>query len=207
MLTRKVQDLINDSIVGRKLTQTPAPSYGGQKSAADELSSTAKNTSTSNKNDEKYKAQTAAGYEILKKRQNSGANSIGTSTGSSTSNPYSALYTGNNFLDWYKTHYGSDYIDGQGYSRTQQMSDLDWEIGQTLHNSLRAEEELAKNYAQDRKDYEKMFSTQQSAAQAAYDNHLQSLEEAYGLSADRLNEDRSSARQEASIMRDKLSCI
>ena len=49
-------------------------------------------------------------------------------------NQYDALYKGNSFKDWYKTHYGTNYT-GQSYSRPEEMNDLDWDIGRALYDA------------------------------------------------------------------------
>lgn len=117
-------------------------------------------------------------------------------------NQYDALYSGNSFSDWYKTHYGNDY-SGQNFFRPNQMNDLDWDIGQSLYNAYRNEQELANEYNQKLNNYKNIYNTQQSAAEKAYNNYLQNIENAYKASADNLYSDRSSSKQAASIMLDK----
>ena len=64
------------------------------------------------------------------------AGALGGTQGNPTNNTnqYDALYTGNSFKDWYKTHYGSNYT-GQNYSRPEEMNDLDWDIGRALYDA------------------------------------------------------------------------
>lgn len=117
-------------------------------------------------------------------------------------NQYDALYTGNSFKDWYKTHYGSNYT-GQSYSRPEGMNDLDWDIGRALYDAYQREQALTDDYNKKTSYYKQMYNSQQNAAEAAYNNYLQDIEEAYKASVDSLNDDRNSSRQAASIMLDK----
>lgn len=117
-------------------------------------------------------------------------------------NQYDALYTGNSFKDWYKTHYGTNYT-GQSYSRPEEMNDLDWDIGRALYDAYQREQALTDDYNKKTSYYKQMYNSQQNAAEAAYNNYLQDIEEAYKASVDSLNDNRNSSRQAASIMLDK----
>ena len=117
-------------------------------------------------------------------------------------NQYDALYTGNSFKDWYKTHYGTNYT-GQSYSRPEEMNDLDWDIGRALYDAYQREQALTDDYNKKTSYYKQMYNSQQNAAEAAYNNYLQDIEEAYKASVDSLNDDRNSSQQAASIMLDK----
>lgn len=117
-------------------------------------------------------------------------------------NQYDALYTGNSFKDWYKTHYGTNYT-GQSYSRPEGMNDLDWDIGRALYDAYQREQALTDDYNKKTSYYKQMYNSQQNAAEAAYNNYLQDIEEAYKASVDSLNDDRNSSQQAASIMLDK----
>lgn len=132
------------------------------------------------------------------------AGALGGTQGNPTNNTnqYDALYTGNSFKDWYKTHYGSNYT-GQNYSRPEEMNDLDWDIGRALYDAYQREQALTDDYNKKTSYYKQMYNSQQSAAEAAYNNYLQDIEEAYKASVDSLNDDRNSSQQAASIMLDK----
>ena len=119
-----------------------------------------------------------------------------------SANKYDALYTGNSFKDWYKTHYGSNYT-GQSYSRPEGMNDLDWDIGRTLYDAYQREQALTDDYNKKTNYYKQMYNSQQSAAEEAYNNYLQNIEQAYKASVGSLDNDRSSSQQAASIMLDK----
>lgn len=132
------------------------------------------------------------------------AGALGGTQGNPTNNTnqYDALYTGNSFKDWYKTHYGSNYT-GQNYSRPEEMNDLDWDIGRALYDAYQREQALTDDYNKKTSYYKQMYNSQQNAAEAAYNNYLQDIEEAYKASVDSLNDDRNSSQQAASIMLDK----
>lgn len=132
------------------------------------------------------------------------AGALGGTQGNPTNNTnqYDALYTGNSFKDWYKTHYGSNYT-GQSYSRPEEMNDLDWDIGRALYDAYQREQALTDDYNKKTSYYKQMYNSQQNAAEAAYNNYLQDIEEAYKASVDSLNDNRNSSRQAASIMLDK----
>ena len=46
---------------------------------------------------------------------------------------YGNSYSGNSFLEWWKTHYGTDYDGKNGISKTDSMTEEDFAIGQQLY--------------------------------------------------------------------------
>ena len=59
---------------------------------------------------------------------------------------YGNSYSGNNFLEWWKTHYGTDYDGTSGISKTASMTDEDYAIGQQLYANYQEEQRLTNEY-------------------------------------------------------------
>ena len=110
-------------------------------------------------------------------------------TGVSTENPvetggneFGAKYQDNDFLEWYKANYGADYDPSQGFSRGQDMSDVDWAIGSNLYNSYLTGQNLENSYNSSKNE----------------------LEQNYGQSVEALDKSKRNSQQAASITLDKL---
>lgn len=110
-------------------------------------------------------------------------------TGGSTEEPvetggneFGAKYQGNDFLEWYKANYGADYDPSQGFSRGQDMSDVDWAIGSNLYNSYLTGQNLENSYNSSKNE----------------------LEQNYGQSVEALDKSKRNSQQAASITLDKL---
>lgn len=98
------------------------------------------------------------------------------------SNEFGAKYQGNDFLEWYKANYGTDYDPSQGFSRGQGMSDVDWAIGSNLYNSYLTGQNLENSYNSSKNE----------------------LEQNYGQSVEALDKSKRNSQQAASITLDKL---
>ena len=98
------------------------------------------------------------------------------------SNEFGAKYQGNDFLEWYKANYGTDYDPSQGFSRGQGMSDVDWAIGNSLYGTYLTGQTLDK--------YHNLGKEQ--------------VEQNYGQSIESLDTSRRNSQQAASITLDKL---
>ena len=59
---------------------------------------------------------------------------------------YGNSYSGNDFLEWWKTHYGTDYDGKSGIVKTEGMTDEDVAIGKSLLNSYNEQQLLTKQY-------------------------------------------------------------
>ena len=95
---------------------------------------------------------------------------------------FSAKYQGNDFREWYKANYGSDYDPAKGFARTEGMSDVDWAIGSNLYNSFLTGSNL----------------------ENSYNNSVNELKKNYGQSIQSLNTSKRNSQQTASITLDKL---
>lgn len=98
------------------------------------------------------------------------------------SNEFGAKYQGNDFLEWYKANYGTDYDPSQGFSRGQGMSDVDWAIGNSLYGTYLTGQTLDKYYNLGKEQ----------------------VEQNYGQSIESLDTSRRNSQQAASITLDKL---
>ena len=108
-----------------------------------------------------------------------GTGGAATATGS---NEFGAKYHSNDFLEWYKANYGTDYDPSQGFSRGQGMSDVDWAIGSNLYNSYLTGQNLENSYNSSKNE----------------------LEQNYGQSVEALDKSKRNSQQAASITLDKL---
>lgn len=70
----------------------------------------------------------------------------GSTTGTAPSNRFSAKYQGTDFLEWYKANYGQDYDPSTILSRRNEMSDVDWDIGNSLYDTYRKDQQRRIDY-------------------------------------------------------------
>lgn len=102
---------------------------------------------------------------------------------------YGSSYQGNNFLEWWKHHYGTDY-DGSSITKTGSMTDEDVAIGRSLLNSYNQQQQLTNQYNQNVEtetnkynslieSSDKSYDSQIAGAQSEYDRNAQLLLENY----------------------------
>lgn len=70
----------------------------------------------------------------------------GSTTDTAQSNRFSAKYQGTDFLEWYKANYGQDYDPSTILSRRNGMSDVDWDIGNSLYDTYRKDQQRRIDY-------------------------------------------------------------
>lgn len=70
----------------------------------------------------------------------------GSTTDTAPSNRFSAKYQGTDFLEWYKANYGQDYEPSTILSRRNGMSDVDWDIGNSLYDTYRKDQQRKSDY-------------------------------------------------------------
>lgn len=70
----------------------------------------------------------------------------GSTTDTAPSNRFSAKYQGTDFLEWYKANYGQDYAPSTILSRRNGMSDVDWDIGNSLYDTYRKDQQRRIDY-------------------------------------------------------------
>lgn len=123
-------------------------------------------------------------------------------------------YEGEDFLEWYKTHYGKDY-DGSALNRSDGMQDQDWEIGNALYGTYKdrlAREEqynndktlLEKGYGDAQSVADKTYNTQKDSLVGEYNKNQAELLKNYQSSASSLEKSKNQSLQSASITYDKL---
>lgn len=137
------------------------------------------------------------------------------STGNTASNQFSATYQGTDFLEWYKANYGTDYDPSYGFARKNGMSDVDWDIGNSLYDSYRIGEQRKSEYDSSVSGVKGYYDTQMGIAKTNRDystdeatkraeSSLSQYEQYYNLSKDALDKSRRQSQQNASITLDKL---
>lgn len=95
---------------------------------------------------------------------------------------YGSSYQGNNFLEWWKHHYGTDYDGTSNISKTENMTEEDFAIGQTLLSNYQKTQKIESDF-------------QESSNK---------LLENYTAAKDTLDKNKHQAQQNASITLDKL---
>ena len=123
-------------------------------------------------------------------------------------------YEGEDFLEWYKTHYGKDY-DGSALNRGEGMLDQDWEIGSALYGTYKDKLAREEQYNNDKALLEKGYNDAQSVADNTYNTQKESLVgdynknqaellKNYQSSVSGLDKSKNQSLQSASINYDKL---
>ena len=95
---------------------------------------------------------------------------------------YGNSYSGNSFLEWWKTHYGTDYDGISNISKTENMTEEDFAIGQTLLSNYQKAQKIESDF-------------QESSNK---------LLENYTATKDTFDKNKRKSQQNASIMLDKL---
>lgn len=123
-------------------------------------------------------------------------------------------YEDEDFLEWYKTHYGKDY-DGSTLNRGEGMLDQDWEIGSALYGTYKDKLAREEQYNNDKALLEKGYNDAQSVADNTYNTQKESLVgdynknqaellKNYQSSVSGLDKSKNQSLQSASITYDKL---
>ena len=95
---------------------------------------------------------------------------------------YGNSYSGNDFLEWWKTHYGTDYDGTSNISKTENMTEEDFAIGQTLLSNYQKTQKIERDF-------------QESSNK---------LLENYTAAKDTFDKNKRQSQQNASITLDKL---
>jgi len=123
-------------------------------------------------------------------------------------------YEGEDFLEWYKTHYGKDY-DGSTLNRGEGMLDQDWEIGNALYGTYKDKQAREEGYIADTNTLTNNYNNEQALADKQYESALNEkaddyqkaqnkLLENYNSSVSGLEKSKNQSLQSASITYDKL---
>jgi len=116
-------------------------------------------------------------------------------------------YEGEDFLEWYKTHYGKDY-DGSALNRGEGMLDQDWEIGSALYGKYQQYNNdkalLEKGYSDAQSVADNTYNTQKESLVGDYNKNQAELLKNYQSSVSGLDKSKNQSLQSASITYDKL---
>lgn len=126
----------------------------GLQNAEDELSrytnkNGEKGVISSTKNTSSSVPLTNSGAKALPVQSGMSSSSLAAATTSPTSSSgVNPTYQGNDFLQWYKKNFGTDYdtTSNNGWSRPEGMADIDYEIGTKLYKSYLSNKLLEDNY-------------------------------------------------------------
>lgn len=73
-------------------------------------------------------------------------NPSSSTTETTPSNKFSAKYQGTDFLEWYRANYGQEYDPSTILSRKSGMSNVDWDIGNSLYDTYRKDQQRKSDY-------------------------------------------------------------
>lgn len=96
---------------------------------------------------------------------------------------YGNSYSGNDFLEWWKTHYGTDYDGKSGIVKTEGMTDEDVAIGKSLLNSYNEQQLLTKQYNENVATETDKYNSLIESSDKAYDSQLAGAQAEYDTSA------------------------
>ena len=94
-------------------------------------------------------SRATSGAKALPVQSGMSSSSLAAGTTSPTSSSgVNPTYQGNDFLQWYKKNFGTDYdtTSNNGWSRPEGMTDIDYEIGTKLYKSYLSNKLLEDNY-------------------------------------------------------------
>ena len=96
---------------------------------------------------------------------------------------YGNSYSGNSFLEWWKTHYGTDYEGKSGIVKTEGMTDEDVAIGKSLLNSYNEQQLLTQQYNENVATETDKYNSLIESSDKAYDSQLAGAQAEYDTSA------------------------
>lgn len=96
---------------------------------------------------------------------------------------YGNSYSGNDFLEWWKTHYGTDYDGKSGIVKTEGMTDEDVAIGKSLLNSYNEQQLLTQQYNENVATETDKYNSLIESSDKAYDSQLAGAQTEYDTSA------------------------
>ena len=153
-------------------------------------------------------------------KETNGTGTTGSTTSSESLPDNSGLnYAGTDFLEWFKANYGKDYNGEASLSFQDNMNYYDFLLGLQLFDAYKRQSDLDTYYDDQKSRLESLYGEEGSVKnrndenysnaleyqKKLYDSAVSSLERGYGASASALDRDRSVARQNASVMLDKMN--
>lgn len=130
-------------------------------------------------------SRATSGAKALPVQSGMSSSSLAVGTTSPTSSSgVNPTYQGNDFLQWYKKNFGTDYdtTSNNGWSRPEWMTDVDYEIGTKLYNSYLSNKLLEDNYG----------------------SHKDELQGQYNDSLAALNTNKNTAMQQADVLHQRV---
>lgn len=113
-------------------------------------------------------------------------------------------YSGSSFKDWFKTMYGKDYVDGESFHRptptddqNSGMSDVDWDIGQSLFKAYTAGKTADSGYNTSKNAIESAYGSSVENVKDRYNQGVGDLERYYGGVRDSIDKNKAKATAEA----------
>lgn len=99
----------------------------------------------------------------------------GTSSKPLATSGVNPTYQGNDFLQWYKKNFGTDYdtTSNNGWSRPEGMADIDYEIGSKLYNSYLSNKLLEDNYGSHKDELQGQYNDSIAALDANKNTAMQ----------------------------------
>lgn len=101
---------------------------------------------------------------------------------------YGNSYSGNDFLEWWRTHYGTDYDGKSGIVKTEGMTDEDVAIGRSLLNSYNQQQQLTNQYNQNVETETNKYNDLIESSDKAYDSQIAGAKSEYDRNAQLLLE-------------------
>lgn len=153
-------------------------------------------------------------------KETNGTGTTGNTTSSESLPDNSGLnYAGTDFLEWFKANYGKDYNGEASLSFQDNMNYYDFLLGLQLFDAYKRQSDLDTYYDDQKSRLESLYGEEGSVKnrndenysnaleyqKKLYDSAVSTLERGYGSSASALDRDRSVARQNASVMLDKMN--
>lgn len=99
---------------------------------------------------------------------------------------YGNSYSGNNFLEWWKTHYGTDYDGTSEISKTDSMTEEDFAIGQQLYANYQEEQRLTNEYNTNVGDLNAAANSAIESSNDTYDILLKGAADSFKTGSDTL---------------------
>lgn len=108
---------------------------------------------------------------------------------------YGSSYQGNDFLEWWKHHYGVDYDGVSQITKSGSMTDEDVAIGRTLYNTYTQQQYLKGQYDQAVADTNKAYNDLMDTTRNQYDSQIAGAQTEYDTNSKNLldNYNRNSA--------------
>jgi len=101
---------------------------------------------------------------------------------------YGSSYQGNDFLEWWKHHYGVDYDGVSRITKSGSMTDEDVAIGRTLYNTYTQQQYLKGQYDQAVTDTNKAYNDLMDTTRNQYDSQIAGAQTEYDTNSKNLLE-------------------